>query len=197
MTTTFLKYFFALALMLYMPLILQSCRQARKTNSKRSETYLKKRVEQIYSDVFSFYNRLDSMDRAGVTYPEDMEWPQFDKLYCSDDWNRQLEAMCRVEEQHEDVYFYDLSYWLGGTSFDMMHYSDVEVIDQTGDAATVSFILHNGAMRLPMLLNMTYERDDWYIDEMTSNWNNTTDYDHIAWKHAMQRFAETDGAERE
>ena len=110
MTPHFLKYCFALALMLYMPLILQSCRQVRKSNSKHSETYLKKRVEQIYDEVFGFYNRLDSMDRAGVTYPEDMEWPQFDKLFCTDDWNRQLEAMCAVEEQNEDVFFYDLSY---------------------------------------------------------------------------------------
>lgn len=197
MTPNFLKYCFALALMLYMPLILQSCRQVRKASGKHSEAYLKKRVEQIYNGVFGFYNKLDSMDRAGITYPDDMEWPQFDKLYCSDDWNRQLEAMSLVEEQNDDACFYDLSYWIGGTSFDSLHFSNVEVIDQTGDTATVSFMLHNGSMRLPMLLNMTYERDDWYIDEMTSNWNNATSYDHIAWKHAMQRFAETNGTERE
>ncbi|MBQ3632159.1 MAG: hypothetical protein II949_13130 [Prevotella sp.] len=197
MTSQFLKYCLALALMLYMPLILQSCRQARKPNSKHSDTYLKQRVEQIYDSVFGFYNKLDSMDRAGVSYPDDMEWPQFDRLYCSEDWNRQLDAMSAVEEQNEGTYFYDLSYWLGGTSFDTLSYTGVEVIDQTGDTATVSFVLCNGGMRLPMLLNMTYERGDWYIDEMTSNWNNTTDYDHITWKHAMRRFAETNGAERE
>lgn len=197
MTANFLKYCFALALMLYMPLILQSCRQTRKPSGKHSEEYLKTRVEGIYDSVFSFYNKLDSMDRAGVSYPADMEWPQFDRLYCTDDWNRQLEAMSRVEEQSDDTYFYDLSYWLGGTSFDSLSYSNVEVIDRTGDTATVSFTLQNGGMRLPMLLNMTFERGDWYIDEMTSNWDNSTDYDHIVWKHAMKRFAETNGAERE
>jgi len=197
MTQQFLKYCLALALMLYMPLILQSCRQARKPNNKHSESYIKKRVAAIYDGVFGFYHKLDSMDRAGIAYPDDMEWPQFDRLYCSDDWNSKLEAMSRVEEQSDTTSFYDLSYWMGGTSWDGLAYSDVEVIDHTGDVATVSFTLINGGMRIPMLLNMTFERDDWYIDEMTSNWNNSTDYDHIAWKHAMERFAATNGASRD
>lgn len=180
MTIQLFKWMMALAIMIYMPLLFERLRNIRRTDTKHSEEYIRKRVEGIYFDVTHFYNQLGAL-RDDVGEPE--VWPDFDRLYCSDAWNEALG--CTSDRFNEAVG----NYWLAGyssgsvagsaaghgnrapSSLGFLYANKVEVIDHTGDQGTASLVMHNGDEAVPVLLNMVYERDDWFIDDMTFNWN--------------------------
>ena len=181
------KWLMALVVMVCVPWLLESCQNLRKTDYKHSEEYLKQRVQSIYANVTLFYNRLDSLRQTGEGEPT--SWPDFDSLYCSDDWNSKVAAVTAIDEQHEGMQgFFEWSYWTCAQDFGFMFASDVEVIDKTGNQGTVSLTLHNGDMAVPLLLSMVYEKGDWQIDEITNSWNHHPDYPYYEWKHEMQQY---------
>ena len=149
--------------------------------------YLKERIQKIYANVTLFYNRLDTLRQNGEGAPT--RWPDFDKLYCSADWNDKLSAVTALEEESDGKrVFFDWNYWTCAEDYSFMYASDVEVIDKTGNTGTASLTLHNGDMAVPVLLNMVFERGDWFIDEITNNWNRQPAYRYFEWKHEMERF---------
>lgn len=162
----------ALVIVMFLPVLFERLRTIRQTDTKHSEEYIRSRVERIYFDVTHFYNQLGAL-RDDMGGPE--VWPDFDRLYCSKAWN---ESVGNASERCMDSMG---NYWIGGNFFEngnqgiadlgFLYANKVEVIDHTGDQGTVSLVLHNGDETMPMLLNMVFERDDWFIDNMTYNWN--------------------------
>lgn len=178
MTLQLFKWMMALALMLYLPLLFERVRGMRHQEGKHSDTYVKERVESAYFDVTHFYNSL-----SGEAGSQVAQWHDFDRLYCSDAWNRQVEELSETP-------FFDRNYWLGSSSLDFLYANKVEVIDRSGDQATVSLTLHNGNHAVPVLLMMTFEHDDWQIDNMTYYWNEKPSTRYYDWRQEMENYAE-------
>ena len=182
MTMQLFKWMVALAIMLYMPLLFEQIKSIRRQDGKHSDAYIKERVESIYFSVTHFYNRLGTLRREGGAEPE--TWPDFDRMYCTDEWNRQAARM--------PADFFVRNYWTGESSLgDFLYANKVEVIDRTGDQATVCLTLHNGDNAVPVLLSMVYEHNDWQIDNMTYYWNEKPSTRHFDWRQAMDDYKAT------
>lgn len=179
MTIQLFKWLMALVLVMFLPVLFERLCNIRKTDAKHSDEYLRERVRSIYFDVTHFYNQLGTL-RDDVGGPE--VWPDFDRQYCSKAWNESAAAIAQHEEAEdcESPATGLGNYWIGGGYFarsadglsglGFLYTNKVEVIDHTGDQGTVSLMLHNGEEALPVLLNMVFEGDDWYIDNITYNW---------------------------
>ena len=185
MTIQLFKWMMALAIMLYLPLLFEKMKGFRLTDHKHSDEYLKERTESIYFDVTHFYNRLGTLRQEGGGEPE--QWPDFDAQYCSKAWNDLLAAVQQEEERLGDTAagFFSRNYWLGAQTLDFLYINKVEVIDRTGDQATVSLTLHNGDRAVPVLLCMVFENDDWRIDNMTYYWNEKPSTRNVDWRQEM------------
>lgn len=211
MTLQLFKWMMALAVMLYLPLLFEQVKSIRRQDRKHSDEYIKERVESIWFDVTHFYNQLQpqtaSPQGEGLEgEPADLQtggettawrmpdtWPDFDRLYCSEAWNR---CVAEFDEQ-ADVEADPVSaressqrgnYWLGASNgqVEFLYVNKVEVIDRTGDHATVSLKLHNGNRAVPVLLVMTFERNDWHIDNMTYYWNEKPSTRYYDWRQEME-----------
>ncbi|MBQ7510149.1 MAG: hypothetical protein IJT53_04505 [Prevotella sp.] len=181
------KWLMALVVMIGILWLLENCQNLRKTDFKHSDEYLRERVQKIYANVTLFYNRLDALRQNGEGGPT--QWPDFDSLYCSEDWNRHVASVMDIDEKREgETGFFEWDYWTCSKDYAFMYATDIETIDRTGDQGTVSLVLHNGDMKVPVLLNMVYERGDWYIDEMTNNWNRLPDLPYFEWKSEMKEY---------
>ncbi len=213
MTLQLFKWMMALAVMLYLPLLFEQVKGFRRKDSKHSDEYVKERVESLWFDVTHFYNQLASKIAHQLQQADDSSlqdalpevWPDFDQLYCSEAWNK-----CMAEAETDKRKSLQAStagsqsapgnYWLGqglhtpdGEGQDdgqlgFLYINKVEVIDRTGDQATVSLTLHNGNRAVPMLLAMVFERDDWYIDNMTLYWNETPSTRYYDWRQETERL---------
>lgn len=187
MDSQLFKWIMALAVMLYVPLLFESLRNIRKTNYRHSSEYLKVRATAIYSHVTRFYNTLYRLRTAGGDEPE--RWPDLDRLYCSNAWNQALQRVQQMEEENGGESLFDWSYWTCADTMGPLAISHLEVIDHTGDQGTVSLTVHNGQMAVPVLLTLVYERNDWYIHEITNSWTHDPRYPYREWRQTMeQRF---------
>jgi len=196
------KWLMALVVMVSILWLLESFRNLRRTDFKHSEEYLRQRVQSIYANVALFYNRLYTLRLEGEAGPT--QWPDFDRLYCSDDWNRHLADVARMDgartrqataDDGDDATegFFTWNYWTCAETFDFVYATDVEVVDKTGRQATVQLVVHNGERAVPVLLNMTFERGDWFIDEITNNWLRRSGQRHYEWKHEMEAYVQGGG----
>jgi len=178
MTIQLFKWMMALAIMIYLPVLFERVRKIRKTDTRRSAEYIKQRIESIYFDVTHFYNQLGSLRQDLGTEPE--TWPDFDRLYCTEAWNAAISAL------PSDSGLFTRNYWLCSSELGFLYANKVEVIDFTGDQGTVSLTVHNGDLAMPVLLNIVFERGDWYIDNMTYNWNIRPNIDYFDWRQEME-----------
>ena len=195
MTLQLFKWMMALAIMLYLPVLFERVRRIRKTDTRHSAEYIKQRVESIYFDVTHFYNQLGALreEEAGTGLSVDGEscafssfgeareghklpetWPDFERLYCSEAWNKAAASTPIARNP-----------WLAFPQLEFLYANKVEVIDNTGDQGTVSLVMHNGDRSMPIPLNIVFEREDWFIDNMTYNWNIRPTTDYFDWRQAM------------
>ena len=207
MTLQLFKWMMALAVMLYLPLLFEQVKGFRRKDRKHSDEYIKERVESLWFEVTHFYNQLAS----GIANPlQQIEntlqqgsmpetWPDFDLLYCSEAWNKCL-ADAELDKQDSLRRPHQMgNYWIGQGSqipsdeqnaeveqLGFLYVNKVEVIDRTGDRATVSLMLHNGNRAVPVLLVMAFERDEWYIDNMTYYWNEKPSTRYCDWRQEME-----------
>ena len=181
MTLQLFKWMMALAVMLYLPLLFEKVKGFRRQDRKHSDEYIKERVESMWFDVTHFYNQL------ATSMPQ--VWPDFDRLYCSEAWNKCVADFDKQERQQRG------NYWIGqgfqipsdeGEQPEFLYVNKVEVIDRTGDQATVSLMLHNGNRAVPVLLMMVFERDNWQIDNMTYYWNEKPSTRYLDWRQEME-----------
>jgi len=128
-------------------------------------TELKTRVESIYNDVTTTYNKYNESEELSLG---SVETANLDKKYCSEEWNALLEKVAEKDKQNEDeIGFFDFDYWISGQDFQNLKVTDVKVQKIEGDKATVILNLHNFGSVTPMKLDMVYERDNWFIDNFT------------------------------
>ena len=137
MTLQLFKWMMALALMLYLPLLFEQVKGFRRNDRKHSDEYIKERVESIWFDVTHFYNSL-----GGETDCIPETWPDFDRLYCSEAWNKCVDEFDKQDSLQRG------NYWLGqgmqipsNKQLEFLYVNKVEVIDRTGEQATVSLKL--------------------------------------------------------
>ena len=185
MTIQLFKWMMALAIMLYLPLLFERVRGFRRQDRKHTDEYIHERVESIYFDVTHFYNRLGPMRQDEDGSPA--AWRDFDRLYCTEAWCSQVAAVQQRDEQQEGEGFFTRSYWTGFAEMEFLYINKVEVIDRTGDRATVALTLHNGDRAVPVLLVMLFERDDWQIDNMTYYWNEKPSTRYYDWRQEMEQ----------
>lgn len=203
MTLQLFKWMMALAIMLYLPMLFERVRGIRRQEGKRSDAYVKERVERIYFDVTHFYNRLGTFrqeeEGGGASIPFSVkadkdEWPDFDRLYCTDAWTAQVGAVQQGDERYSSVSdvenegFFTRNYWTAFADLEFLYANKVEVIDRSGDVATVSLTLHNGDRSVPVLLVMNFEHDDWRIDNMTYYWNEKPSTRYYDWRQEMEKY---------
>jgi len=125
-------------------------------------TDVKARVEAIYADVATTYNRCNEQGDMQL-----LQETNFDEKYCSSDWNEaQRQAMAVYDEDDGPLFDYD--YWVSGQDFQNVSASDVKVIKLEADKAVVTLNVHNCGTVTAIRLELVYERNNWFIDNMTS-----------------------------
>lgn len=193
MTVQLFKWLMALVIVTFLPVILQSCKKnqgkSEAYNKAHTIVYIGQRVGNIFTEVADCYNRVDSVSYTGATRVSDL-----DKKFCSEDWNKTLEAVREAERENStDNFFHGFDYWIGETNNGHISVSDISVdYDevQRGDTASVTLLEHNGEAFLPIQLHMVYEKNDWYIDELTYDWGCVLG-EITSVKHEMRSFLET------
>lgn len=124
---------------------------------------VEKRVNDIYNHVFSEYLR--------YVYPPSRN--VFDSQYFSKDFYHLHKQIGSIENQIKEPIVHDVDYWIGGQdwsndlSFQVL---SVEILNEK--KAVVSINIHNCGHDSKDKLVLTYERGNWFIDDMigTSSW---------------------------
>lgn len=124
---------------------------------------VEKRVNDIYNHVFSEYLKSDNPPSRNV----------FDSQYFSKDFYNLHRQISSIENQIKEPIVHDVDYWIGGQdwsndlSFQVL---SVEMLNEK--KAVVSINIHNCGHDSKDKLVLTYERDNWFIDDMigTSSW---------------------------
>ncbi len=125
---------------------------------------VKARVEAIYAEVADVYNK--SNDLQDPSLPESVD---FDTKYCSQDWNSTLKVALLSQPDSDEIGVFEYDYWIQGQDYDGVSVSRVHVESMDDDRAVVTLMLHNMGMDNEIRLNMLYERDNWFIDDMVDN----------------------------
>ena len=151
--------------------------KATTTKDRNSEDYLVARVYDIYRDVF-IENYGEDSDL------NDQDVPSPDEKYCTKSWNDIVEKVTNYDNMNnpDELGFFDGDYWIMGQDFGDLSISDVEVMKKDDKNATVGFNLHNLGNTINVLLDMKYERNDWFIDNFIDQ---TNDYN---WKKQMEDY---------
>lgn len=158
-----------------------------KASDKHSADALKARVEAIYADVTSVYNKCNEQGDGLNLKP--ITDAQFDKKYCSDNWNSLLEEVAAIDNANPEgeMGFFDADYWIMGQDFADLSVSDVKVKQIEGNDAMVVFNLHNSGNVTRVKLDMVFERGDWFIDDFTDNYVEDNE-DDSSWKRGMIEY---------
>ena len=142
----------------------------------QSDEYIISRVQAIYDDVFSEYNKITENETIPQTSP--------DEKYCSNDWNEVLLKVSEYDQLHnpDEIGFFDGDYWVMGQDCGDLSVSDIKLLSHDGEKAVVEFNLHNMGESSPIQLDMKFERGDWFIDDFIEMEEN---YD---WKEEMKDY---------
>ncbi len=136
----------------------------------QNEKAAKKRVEEIYADVFSVYNKVNETEDMTLFNSR-----SFEQDYCSQDWNNAVAAVLAKDEN-----FFDADYWIMGQDWDNVSIKDVKVSKVTDTVYTATLNIINFGTAHPAKLTLVYERDNWYIDNFID-----VKYDQD-WKESMK-----------
>ena len=128
---------------------------------KHTEAYLRERVTAIYDDVFGVYNENNTANGLSV-----IGLRNFEKDYCSDDFNKVLKQVLEYDEEHskDEIGYFEGDYWIQGQDWDNLKMEIVSVTEFTDNAAKVRVNITNFGHEELVELPMVFERDDWYID---------------------------------
>ena len=143
---------------------------------RQSDEYIVSRVQSIYDDIFAEYNKANEDESTPTSSP--------DEKYCSDDWNKALQAVSDYDQQNhpDDIGFFEADYWVMGQDFGDLSVSDSQVVEHDGNKAKVQFDLHNDGEVIPVRLDLQFERGDWFIDDF---YEIDHEYD---WKKDMKEY---------
>ncbi len=141
-------------------LLAVSCNQKQSVRQHQAED-VANRVDSIYQDVANVYNRSNESSEMSEVNAAD-----FDGKYCSEEWNATLNKALQCWPDSEELGLFEYDYWISGQDYGNVSISDVQVTRLEGDSATVTFKLHNLDDVNELRLQMVYERDNWYIDDI-------------------------------
>lgn len=138
------------------------------------------RVNDIYADVFQYYELMASPDSrkrlTGIKPPA--------VKFCSRDWNDWLSQVASFDAEHnaDGMGFFDADYWIMGQDWGDLSVSDVRVTAMTDSTATVELNLHNLGSVTAVHLNLCQDGGAWKID-------NFIDVTHdLDWKANMKEY---------
>lgn len=132
-----------------------SCNSSQKDAKENVSEMIEKRVEAIYSDVVTTYNR------------EAYNSKNFDSLYCTTKWNESMKEFALAESSsNEEMAFLDYDYWCYCQDFKDLKFENIKVTEVKDGKATVSLDLYNFGTKHSRILEMAFERGDWYIDNI-------------------------------
>ena len=114
----------------------------------------KKRVEEIYADVFGVYNKVNETQDMNLFSSR-----SFEQDYCSQAWNNTVAAVLAKDEN-----FFDADYWVMGQDWDNVGIKDVKVSKVSDTVRTATLNLINFGASHPVSLTLVYERGNWFID---------------------------------
>lgn len=114
----------------------------------------KKRVEEIYADVFGVYNKVNETQDMNLFSSR-----SFEQDYCSQAWNNTVAAVLAKNEN-----FFDADYWVMGQDWDNVGIKDVKVSKVSDTVCTATLNLINFGASHPVSLTLVYERGNWFID---------------------------------
>ena len=136
----------------------------------QNEKDAKKRVEDIYADVFGVYNKAQETQNSDLFSAR-----SFEQDYCSQGWNNAVAAVLA-----KDPNFFDADYWIMGQDWDKVSIKDVKISKVTDTTYTANFNLVNFGTAHPVSLTLVYERGNWFIDNFIDVQNS------LNWKAAME-----------
>ena len=144
------------------------------------------RVNEIYADVFNYYEQKASNQDAtprltGVKPPS--------VRFCTRDWNDCVNRVTAYDSTHAqdgEMGFFDVDYWVMGQDYGDLSVSDVHVTSMTDSTATVELNLHNFGNVTAVRLLMSLDRNEWRIDDFIDM---TNDFD---WKASMTEYLSED-----
>ena len=123
---------------------------------------VEKRVNDIYNHVFTEYLKSDNPPSRN-----------FDLQYFSKDFYHLHRQIGSIEEQIQEPIVHDVDYWIWGQDWgDDLSFQVLSVEMVNEKKAEVSINIHNCGHDSKNKLVLTYERDNWFIDDMigTSSW---------------------------
>ena len=120
----------------------------------QNEKVAKKRVEEIYADVFGVYNKANEAQSM-----EPLNARSFEQDYCSQDWNNLVAAVLAKNEN-----YFEADYWIMGQDWDNVGIKDVKVSKVSDTVCTATFNIINFGTAHPACLTLVYERGNWFID---------------------------------
>jgi len=139
------------------------------------------RVNEIYADVFHYYEYLKSprskTQLTGIKPPA--------VKFCSHDWNElvtQVTTHDATSLNEGEMGFFDADYWIMGQDWGDLAVSDVHVSSMSDSVATVMLSLHNLGNVTTVRLEMVRERESWRIDNFIDVTNG------IDWKASMEEY---------
>jgi len=128
---------------------------------KHSEAYLTERVTAIYNDVFGIYNENNDANGLAVISQRD-----FEKDYCSKDFNDVLKQVEDYDKEHadDDFGFYESDYWIQGQDWNELSMRIESISELKENSAKVRVYISNFGEEELVELPMVFERGDWFID---------------------------------
>ena len=165
-----------LCLSMALLLMLGSC---AKSSDEREA--LAQRVNEIYTEAFGCYEKMDSLANAGV---DTLMANGLDAKFCTQDWNTLVARVNDWDNQHNEgmMGFFEADYWIMGQDWHDLSISDLKVLSATPDKASVQFLLHNLGTTKPVALQLVMEDGLWKIDDFQD-----VEAD-MNWKKAMQDY---------
>ena len=127
---------------------------------KHSETYIRQRLDTIYSDI-----------RQRVAGETDDSHPYMDSdfnpdsAYCSSRYYSLMRQAFDFADETGDVVF-DADHWINGQDFSKdWNYQIHKVYDITDSTALADIIVIDFGNKNDLTLSLIFERDNWYIDD--------------------------------
>lgn len=135
----------------------------QESNPSEMKEIVEKRVNEIYSHVFSEYVKACDMDCPG-----NFSRAPFDSLYLSEDFLHMINRVGDVEEILGGPVCFDADYWIMAQDFGKnLSHKVLSTEIKNSREALVKINIHNFESDQEETVSLVFERGNWYIDNWT------------------------------
>jgi ABC-type oligopeptide transport system substrate-binding subunit len=128
-------------------------------SSKKSEEYIRERVDVIYAR----YHRPQQDEKSGRVTDHDIN---YDELYCSARYKALLSKALDLAGDNDLVIDYD--HWTSSQDDSDFTYQIKKVSEITDSTAVVELSTKNFGEEGSIILKLYFERDDWFVDDFVT-----------------------------